>query len=975
MIKKLNLVKGKPPKTYGVVAMSMYKNGTRPIRINPEKGEGKRKGKEGGHGWERKEKITEARVKAECVSYAGHNVGSVLGDGLCVLDVDIDRQDMSDKALAIIERIVGHRPMRKYNGTNSSRFTIPFLCDENLGKSVHKFEVTDEPGVKHEIEILGDGQFFVAYGKHYLGGSLFWVDGEYYSTPRAELLNLTRTQIDEILNTLLGPLNGSNAEITSDNVKESGNTKVKLVNQSTFDSVDALDGSEGLNNGKDLPDETCDLMAEFVIRELNYGSAGYDDWMRNAFWPFKARFPDGFDRFQELCAIGEYDAESHRINNRKIWDSSSRDYFDERGVITFATMLGLCFKTHKDEWEKFRYRKEKERSAIALDEWEEKLKSIGSKKELRALSADFKADKRLTTDDREHFIENYEISYKVLFSKTPKSSYLRKILVPEQKKTKPEKQFNIKHQLIDDFLELGDPYRNQHGDALIDIALDGNDERITMLTHNQALNDFVMRRARAVYSSPIDKNGVSVVADNIAAESRSCGKVIHTHMRYAFVKNIQNASDEGGVDCLYVDSCDDENTIIEVSKRGVRAVHVNEKSGLPFRFLRAQDSAALPIPEPVQLDELFSRLNELWQFMNVPSNMRIPLLGYIVDAMMPHTHHPILNLVGDPGSGKSSLLLMIRKFIDPLSIPLTGAPRNTQDLQAKCSFNYYTDLDNISNLKGMEDSLCIGADNKVWTDRTYHTNDGKTTMFGGGPVGVSTISPTLFMQPDSRKRLLTIHVRPPVNGWKDNDKLEEDFDAALPRVYSAILALVSEVLRLLPNTGADKADHRHLSFTRVCNAVSQIMLDGRTLGELLVLSKVDDVIATEADHPLMKALQGLVGTRYRDCGYSGTAAAISREVVPVAICLGWNTEAYNKNKNNSDRARWIGKFLKKYEEPLDLMGMTVVRSPSNAGNGHVFTITPNDNLPIMEECHLGLYPESEIISDFDDIEEPSIDDI
>ena len=57
------------------------------------------------------------------------------------------------------------------------------------------------------------------------------------------------------------------------------------------------------------------------------------------------------------------------------------------------------------------------------------------------------------------------------------------------------------------------------------------------------------------------------------------------------------------------------------------------------------------------------------------------------------------------------------------------------------------------------------------------------------------------------------------------------------------------------------------------------------------------------------------------------------------------------------------------------MGMTVVRSASNAGNGHVFTITPNDNLPIMEECYLGLYPESEIISDFDDIEEPSIDDI
>ena len=300
---KLNVKELKPPSTYGVVAMPMYKNGLNPISINPEKGEDKNIGKAAGRGWNDKTRITESTVEKESRTLKGHNTGSVLGDGLCVLDVDIDRQDMSDKALAIIERIVGHRPMRKYNGTNSSRFTIPFLCDENLGKSVHKFEVTDEPGIKHEIEILGDGQFFVAYGKHYLGGSLFWVDGEYCSTPRAELLKLTRTQIDEILNTLLGPLNGFDVEITSDNVKESGNTKVKLVNQSTFDSVDALDGSEGLNNGKDLPDETCDLMAEFVIRELNYGSAGYDDWMRNVLWPFKARFPDGFNRFQELSLI------------------------------------------------------------------------------------------------------------------------------------------------------------------------------------------------------------------------------------------------------------------------------------------------------------------------------------------------------------------------------------------------------------------------------------------------------------------------------------------------------------------------------------------------------------------------------------------------------------------------------------------------------------------------------------------------
>ena len=970
-MKNTKIKKPKIHNTYGIVAMEMHKNRLHPIPIDPDQGEGKSRGKTGRIGWRKTRSYS--TVKAECGTYADDNTGSVLGNGLCFLDVDIDRQDLSDKTLATIERIFGRPPMRRYNGTSTTRFSVPFVCNGNLKKSVYEFVAADEPGVGHKIEILGDGQQSVVYGKHYQGGDYHWIDGEYYSTHKDELPVLTPSNIDEILNGVLGQLDGSDIVVTSDKVKESGNTKV--TNLISFD--DQFNGGQENVSiaGADLSDETCDLMAEFVIRELNYAYADYNDWLTKALWPFKDRFPNGLGRFQELCAVDKYDTDEHRTKIKKIWDSSRRGYSDDGGVITFATILGLCFKNHKDEWEQFQYRKEEERSEIALDEWEAKLDVIKSEKELRALARAFKADTRLIDDHRVHFIESFEISYKIKFDRVPKASFLKKILVPEKEKKKPEKQFNIKHQLIDDFLKLGDPYRNQHGDALIDISMDEEQERITMLTHNQALNDFVMRRARAVYNSPIDKNAVSVVADNIAAESRSCGKVIPTHIRYAFVKNIQNASDEGGVDCLYVDSCDDDNTIIEVSKRGVRAVHVNEKSGLPFRFLRAQDSAALPIPESVQLEKLSSRSNELWQFMNVPSNMRIPLLGYIVDAMMPHTHHPILNLVGEPGSGKSSLLLMIRKLIDPLSIPLTGAPRNKQDLQAKCSFNYYTDLDNISNLKGMEDSLCIGADNKVWTDRTYHTNDGKTTMFGGGPVGVSTISPTLFMQPDSRKRLLTIHVRPPVNGWKDNDKLEEDFDAALPRVYSAILALVSEVLRLLPNTGADKADHRHLSFTRVCNAVSEIVWDGRTLGELLALSKVDDVIATEADHPLMKALQGLVGTRYRDCGYSGTAAAISREVVPVAICLGWNTEAYNKIKSTPDRARWIGKFLKKYKEPLDLMGMTVVRSASNAGKGYLFTITPNGNLPIMEECHLGLYPESEIISDFDDIEEPSIDDI
>lgn len=85
----------------------------------------------------------------------------------------------------------------------------------------------------------------------------------------------------------------------------------------------------------------------------------------------------------------------------------------------------------------------------------------------------------------------------------------------------------------------------------------------------------------------------------------------------------------------------------------------------------------LSLPTPVVYDDL----NTLRQFVNVSSDDEWHLLVvWILSIMRPRGPYPVLCLLGEQGSGKSTLVRMIRTLTDPSVSPVRSEPHEVRDL-------------------------------------------------------------------------------------------------------------------------------------------------------------------------------------------------------------------------------------------------------------------------------------------------------
>jgi hypothetical protein len=353
---------------------------------------------------------------------------------------------------------------------------------------------------------------------------------------------------------------------------------------------------------------------------------------------------------------------------------------------------------------------------------------------------------------------------------------------------------------------------------------------------------------------------------------------------------------------IYLDLCDEQWRAVEIDDKGWRVVHRP-----PVRFTRTR--GMLPLPMPVK----GSTVHDLQRFINIrkPDDF-ILLIAYIVAALRDRGPYPILALRGEEGTGKSTLVRIIRSLVDPNKVPLRTLPRDERDLYIAASNGHLLAFDNVSTLPPwLSDALCRLATGGGFATRMLRTDQDEMLIEATRTSVLNGIE-DFVARADLADRCIFIQLTPIAEDERrDEAELNAGLEAARPAILGALLDAVAHGLREWPRTQL-MAKPRMADFARWAAACEGAMFAPGSFEEAYRRNRkaaVDDVI--EAD-----MVAGAVRTFMRKHEqWSGTAAELGEM---LADGVG---ERQATSKSWPDSPRVLRARLQRAQSPLRKVGI------------------------------------------------------
>jgi hypothetical protein len=209
-----------------------------------------------------------------------------------------------------------------------------------------------------------------------------------------------------------------------------------------------------------------------------------------------------------------------------------------------------------------------------------------------------------------------------------------------------------------------------------------------------------------------------------------------------------------------------------------------------------------PLPEPVPGGSLELDLRPL---LNVKGDAEFVLIvSWELAAARDHGPYPILDLIGEHGSAKSTMAKLVRAVIDPNSVPLRAPPRNEHDVYIAARNSQVLAYDNISDLPDwLSDTFCRLATGGGFSTRELYTDQDEVLFGSTRPIILNGID-DIAIRPDLADR----SIAPALSPISDQDrKLESElwdqFERKHPLILGALLTVISHGLRTLPDVKLD----------------------------------------------------------------------------------------------------------------------------------------------------------------------------
>lgn len=237
----------------------------------------------------------------------------------------------------------------------------------------------------------------------------------------------------------------------------------------------------------------------------------------------------------------------------------------------------------------------------------------------------------------------------------------------------------------------------------------------------------------------------------------------------------------------------------------------------PVYFLRPE--TLQPLPEPIKNDDI----SPLWCMVNIPECDQLLIITWLIDCLRPETPFPILELIGEQGSAKSTTQTMLRRLIDPNSCELRAAPKSIEDIFVSAGVNWLVSYENISHLSPQaQDALCVLATGGGFAKRKMYTDADESIILVKRPVVLNGISAAVTAQ-DLVDRTISIET-PRITLRTEITDLWEQYRLHHASLLGALLNIFAEALARLKRIELPPADRPRLAeYAKLGMAVAQTM--------------------------------------------------------------------------------------------------------------------------------------------------------
>ena len=312
----------------------------------------------------------------------------------------------------------------------------------------------------------------------------------------------------------------------------------------------------------------------------------------------------------------------------------------------------------------------------------------------------------------------------------------------------------------------------------------------------------------------------------------------------------------------YFDLCQSgNNKAVELQPGSWRIVN-------PDHVLFVRGEAMQELPDPVRGGDF----KALWNICNISAKDQPLVLAWLIDSLRPNTPYPLLEILGEQGSGKSTTSQALRRVIDPNACDLRGAPKTTEDVFINAGVNHVVAYENLSHIPSpMQDGMCLLATGGGYAKRKLYTDADESVIQVKRPCLVNGIS-TLVTNQDLLDRTVCIECEVIKDRAQSADQWR-NFAIELPFILGALFDLAAQALQVLPRMKLEAHERpRMLEYCYLGMAITDVMNnDPRLFLEAFKANRRDSIGRTIESSPVCMAIIQIMKTRKE---LSGSASDI-----------------------------------------------------------------------------------------------------